>query len=74
MLLGDGAEVGEGATLEGPLVIGPGAKIGAGARVRESVLLPGAEVPVDGLLAGAIAGSAPALAGSSTAAGRGTSS
>ena len=74
VLLGDGAEVGEGATLEGPLVIGPGAKIGAGARVRESVLLPGAEVPVDGLLAGAIAGSAPALAGSSTAAGRGTSS
>ena len=26
-------------------MIGPGAKIGAGARVRESVLLPGAEVP-----------------------------
>ncbi len=40
-----------------------GAQIGAGARVRESVLLPGAEVPADGLLAGAIAGSARALAG-----------
>ena len=74
VLLGEGAEVGEGAMLEGPLVIGPGATIGAGARVRESVLLPGAEVPPAGLLAGAIAGSAPALADSPTATGRGTSS
>ncbi len=74
VLLGEGAEVGEGAMLEGPLVIGPGATIGAGARVRESVLLPGAQVPPAGLLAGAIAGSAPALADSPTATGRGTSS
>jgi mannose-1-phosphate guanylyltransferase/mannose-1-phosphate guanylyltransferase/phosphomannomutase len=68
VLLGDGAEVGEGAQLEGPLVIGQGARIGAGARLRESVLLPGTEVSAGGLLAGAIAGSAPALAGSESAA------
>lgn len=63
VLLGAGVRVGDGARLDGPLVIGPGAQIGPGARVRESVLLPGAEVPADGLLAGAIAGSARALAG-----------
>jgi mannose-1-phosphate guanylyltransferase/mannose-1-phosphate guanylyltransferase/phosphomannomutase len=64
VLLGEGASVGAGAQLDGPLVIGPGASIGAGASVRESVLLPGAEVPGDGLLAGAIAGNAAALAAS----------
>ncbi len=63
VLLGDGARIGAGARLDGPVVIGPGAQVGAGARVRESVLLPGGEVPPDGLLAGAIAGSARALAG-----------
>jgi len=62
VLIGEGAEVGPGARLDGPLVIGPGASIGAGAMVRQSVLLAGAEVPVDGLLAGAIAGNASALA------------
>ncbi len=62
VLLGAGAEVGAGAQLDGPLVIGPDASIGAGAQVRRSVLLAGAAVPADGLLAGAIAGSAPALA------------
>ena len=68
VLLGDGAEVGDGARLDGPLVIGPGASIGAGAMVRQSVLLAGAEVPADGLLAGAIAGNTRALAGSPAAA------
>jgi mannose-1-phosphate guanylyltransferase/mannose-1-phosphate guanylyltransferase/phosphomannomutase len=63
VLMGEGVRVGDGARLDGPLVIGPGAQIGPGARLRESVLLPGAEVPADGLLAGAIAGSARALAG-----------
>jgi mannose-1-phosphate guanylyltransferase/mannose-1-phosphate guanylyltransferase/phosphomannomutase len=60
-LVGDGARIAAGARLEGPLVIGPGAVIGAGARVRESVLLRGAAVPEDGLLAGAIAGRADAV-------------
>ena len=62
VLLGDGAEIGDGARLDGPLVIGPGSKIGAGARIKESVLLPGTEVPEGGLLAGAIAGNGEVLA------------
>jgi mannose-1-phosphate guanylyltransferase len=63
VLLGAGARIDDGARIDGPVVIGPGAHVGAGARVRESVLLPGAEVPTDGILAGAIAGHAGALAG-----------
>ena len=62
VLLGTGARIGDGARLDGPVVIGPGAHVGPGARLRESVLLPGAEVPADGILAGAIAGNAAALA------------
>ena len=56
VLIGEGAQVGEGSRLDGPLVIGPGAVVSSGARVRESLLLPQAEVPSQGLLAGAIAG------------------
>jgi mannose-1-phosphate guanylyltransferase/mannose-1-phosphate guanylyltransferase/phosphomannomutase len=56
VLLGEGAEIGDGARLDGPIVVGTGARIGAGARVRESVLLPGAEVPAEALVAGAIIG------------------
>lgn len=63
VLIGDGAEVSTGALLMGPCVIGPAARIGPGARVKESVLLARAEVPADGLLAGAIAGRGGALAG-----------
>lgn len=62
VLIGDAAEVGAGARLDGPLVIGPGSRIGAGARVKESVLLPGTEVPDNGLLAAAIAGNGEVLA------------
>ena len=50
-------------TVDGPVVMGSGAVVGSGARVRESVLLPGAEVPADGLLAGAIAGSVGRMTG-----------
>jgi mannose-1-phosphate guanylyltransferase len=63
VLLGEGAEIGEGARLDGPLVIGPGARIGERARIKESVLLPGTEVPANGLLAAAIAGNGEVLAG-----------
>jgi mannose-1-phosphate guanylyltransferase len=62
-LVGEGAVIGAGARLDGPLVIGPGARIGGGAKVRHSVLLPGAEIPADGLAAGAIVGRAGVLAG-----------
>jgi mannose-1-phosphate guanylyltransferase/mannose-1-phosphate guanylyltransferase/phosphomannomutase len=61
ILLGAGSEVHPDARLEGPLVVGDRARIGAGAAIRESVLLPGSDVPPDTLLAGAIYG--PAAAG-----------
>jgi mannose-1-phosphate guanylyltransferase len=56
VLVGDGAEIAADARIDGPAVIGPGSRIGAGAMVKESVLLPGAEVPAEAMLAGAIAG------------------
>jgi mannose-1-phosphate guanylyltransferase len=56
VLVGDGAEIAADARVDGPAVIGPGSRIGAGAMVKESVLLPGAEVPPEALLAGSIAG------------------
>jgi mannose-1-phosphate guanylyltransferase len=56
VLAGDGCEIGAGVRLDGPLVIGAGCTIGAGARVKESVVLPGAEVPPGALVASAIYG------------------
>jgi mannose-1-phosphate guanylyltransferase/mannose-1-phosphate guanylyltransferase/phosphomannomutase len=60
VLAAEGCEVGASARLDGPLVIGAGCKIGAGARVKESVLLPAAEVPPGALVASAIYGREPA--------------
>jgi mannose-1-phosphate guanylyltransferase/mannose-1-phosphate guanylyltransferase/phosphomannomutase len=62
ILVGEGARIEAGARLDGPLVIGPEASVGAGARLRESVLLPGAAVAEDTLVAGAIVGRRGALA------------
>ena len=56
VLVGEGAELGDGARLDGPVVIGPGARVGERAQVKGSVILPGAEVPAEAILAGAIAG------------------
>jgi mannose-1-phosphate guanylyltransferase len=56
VLAGKGCEIGAGVRLDGPLVIGAGCTIGAGARVKESVVLPGAEVPPGTLVASAIYG------------------
>jgi mannose-1-phosphate guanylyltransferase len=56
VLAGEGCEIGAGVRLDGPLVIGAGCTIGAGARVKESVILPGAEVPPGALVASAIYG------------------
>ena len=61
ILIGEDAEIGDGARLDGPLVVGPGARVGAGARVKDSVLLPGAEVPADALLSASIIGRRGAL-------------
>jgi mannose-1-phosphate guanylyltransferase/mannose-1-phosphate guanylyltransferase/phosphomannomutase len=44
VLVGDDVELGDGAELHGPVVIGDGARLGAGARVRDALLLPGAEL------------------------------
>ncbi|MGH2952642.1 MAG: sugar phosphate nucleotidyltransferase [Solirubrobacterales bacterium] len=62
VLVGDGVRVGDGARIDGPAVLGPGSRIGAGAVIKESVLLPQAEVPAEALLAGSIAGRRGALA------------
>ena len=56
VLVGEGAKIDPEARIDGPAVIGPGARVGAGAMVKESVLLPGAEVEPGTFLAGSIAG------------------
>ena len=56
------AHVAEGARFDGIVVVGRDAAVGAGARVKDSVLLPGSDVPGDALLAGAIVGARGALA------------
>jgi NDP-sugar pyrophosphorylase family protein len=56
VLVGEGVEIGEGVSFEGPVIIGDGCRVGDGARVRDSILLEGAEVPAAGFLIGAIAG------------------
>jgi mannose-1-phosphate guanylyltransferase len=62
VLVGEGVEIGEVVRIDGPAVLGDGCRIGDGARIKESVLLPGAEVPARGYLVGAIAGIEGALA------------
>jgi mannose-1-phosphate guanylyltransferase/mannose-1-phosphate guanylyltransferase/phosphomannomutase len=56
VLLGPGCEIGEDVRIDGPAVIGDGAKIGAGSRLRDVIVLPGAELPERSVLIGAIAG------------------
>jgi mannose-1-phosphate guanylyltransferase len=56
VLLGPGARIGGDVRIDGPSVIGDGAAIGDGARLRETIVLPGAEVPAGAILVGAIAG------------------
>lgn len=55
VLLGDGCEIGDDVRVDGPSVIGDGAMIGAGSRLREVIVLPGAEIPPRTTLIGAIA-------------------
>jgi mannose-1-phosphate guanylyltransferase len=56
VLAAEGSEVGAGVRLDGPIVLGQGCAIGAGARIKESVVLPGAKVPQDALVAGGVYG------------------
>src|SRR3954447_2323699 len=62
VLVGEGCELDLSARLDGPLVIGDGSTVGAGALVKQSVLLPGSQVPAGTIVAGAIYGRAGALA------------
>ena len=45
VLLGPGCEIGDDVRIDGPSVIGDGARVGAGCRLREVIVLPGAEIP-----------------------------
>ena len=61
VLIGEGAQVSESATLIGPVVVGPGARIGDGAVVREAVLLAEAVVAPGAIVAGGLVGDVAAL-------------
>ena len=56
VLFGPNVELGADVRVDGPAVIGDGSVIGAGSRIKEAVLLPGAEVGPATILAGAIVG------------------
>jgi mannose-1-phosphate guanylyltransferase len=62
VLVGQGVQVGGGVRIDGPAVIGDGVRVGEGARLKESVLLPRAEVPAEALVAGSLIGRRGALA------------
>jgi mannose-1-phosphate guanylyltransferase/mannose-1-phosphate guanylyltransferase/phosphomannomutase len=56
VLLGKDCEIADDVRIDGPSVVGDGARIGANSRLREVIALPGAEIPADSVLIGAIAG------------------
>ena len=56
VLLGTGCEIGDDVRIDGPSVIGDGVKIGGNSRLREVIALPGAEIPADSVLIGAVVG------------------
>ncbi|HSK49032.1 MAG TPA: NDP-sugar synthase [Solirubrobacterales bacterium] len=55
VLLGEGCELGDDVRIDGPAIVGDRAKIGAGSRLREVIVLPGAEIGPRTTLVGAIA-------------------
>lgn len=59
VLLGLECEIGDDVRIDGPAVIGDGARIGAGSRLRDVIVLPGAEVPAKSVLIGATLGARP---------------
>lgn len=50
VFLGSGCELAGDVWLHGPLILGAGCRVGSGARLRESLLLSGAEVPARAML------------------------
>jgi mannose-1-phosphate guanylyltransferase len=61
--VGAGSEIGTGARLMGPVVIGDSSRVGENVALRESIVLPGTEVPAGTILAGAIVGHADVVEG-----------
>jgi mannose-1-phosphate guanylyltransferase len=55
VLLGPGCEIGDDVRIDGPSIIGDNVRIGPGARLKEVIALPGAEIPANAVLIGAIA-------------------
>ena len=55
VLLGPGCELGDDVRIDGPSIVGDGVRVGAGARLKEVIALPGAEIPANAVLIGAIA-------------------
>jgi NDP-sugar pyrophosphorylase family protein len=60
--IGQDVDIGAGVRLMGPVVLGDGARVGERARVRESIVLPGAELAAEAILIGAIAAQGDILA------------
>ena len=58
-LIGKGARFGTGVDLHGPVVVGDRCRVGAGAMLRDTVVLPGAEVPDGALVVGGLYGLEP---------------
>jgi mannose-1-phosphate guanylyltransferase len=56
--IGDDVELGAEVRLQGPVVLGDGARIGDRAQLRETIVLPGTRVDAEAILIGAIAGHA----------------
>jgi NDP-sugar pyrophosphorylase family protein len=56
VLLGADCEIGENVRIDGPSVIGDGVTIGGNSRLREVIALPGAKIPADSVLIGAVVG------------------
>jgi mannose-1-phosphate guanylyltransferase len=56
VLLGPGCEIGDDVRIDGPSVIGDGAKVGSGSRIKDSIVLPGAQIPERSVVIGAILG------------------
>jgi mannose-1-phosphate guanylyltransferase/mannose-1-phosphate guanylyltransferase/phosphomannomutase len=61
--VGAGCDLGAGTRLMGPVVVGDRSRIGANVSLRESIVLPGTEVPEGTILTGAIVGHADVVEG-----------